>query len=108
MMPLLCLYADLIGVLGGAAIGVGMLDLSWTTYYLETVRAIRLADTFGGLFKATVYGALIAFFGCLRGMQSGSSASAVGDATTSAVVSGIVASILACGILAVVFYVVGI
>ncbi len=108
MMPLLCLYADFIGVLGGAIIGIGMLDLSWTTYFLETTRAIRLADMFGGLFKSTVYGVLIAFFGCLRGLQCGNSASAVGDATTSAVVSGIVASIVACGILAVVFYVVGI
>jgi phospholipid/cholesterol/gamma-HCH transport system permease protein len=108
MMPLLCLYADFIGVLGGAAIGVGMLDLSWTTYYLETTRALRLADMFGGVFKSMIYAALIAFFGCLRGLQCGRSASAVGDATTSAVVSGIVASIVACGILAVVFYVVGI
>ena len=37
MMPLLCLYADFVGVLGGAAIGVGMLDLSWTTYFRETI-----------------------------------------------------------------------
>jgi phospholipid/cholesterol/gamma-HCH transport system permease protein len=108
MMPLLCLYADFVGVLGGAAIGIGMLDLSWTTYYLETTRAIRLGDMFGGVFKSAVYAVLIAFFGCLRGLQCGRSASAVGDATTSAVVSGIVASIVACGILAVVFYVVGI
>jgi phospholipid/cholesterol/gamma-HCH transport system permease protein len=108
MMPLLTLYADFVGVLGGAAIGIGMLDLSWTTYYLETTRAIRLGDMFGGLFKSTVYAVLIGFFGCLRGLQCGRSASAVGDATTSAVVSGIVASIVACGTLAVVFYVVGI
>jgi phospholipid/cholesterol/gamma-HCH transport system permease protein len=108
MMPLLTLYADFVGVLGGAAIGIGMLDLSWATYYLETTRAIRLGDMFGGVFKGAVYAVLIGFFGCLRGLQCGRSASAVGDATTSAVVSGIVASIVACGILAVVFYVVGI
>src|SRR5678815_5829497 len=52
MMPLLCLYADFVGVLGGAAIGVGMLDLSWTTYVQETARAVRLGDTAGGLFKS--------------------------------------------------------
>lgn len=108
MMPLLCLYSDFIGLLGGATIGIGMLDLSWTTYFQETTRAITLTDTFGGLFKSTVYGALIGFFGCLRGLQCGNSSSAVGDAATSAVVSGMVASIVACGILAVVFYVVGI
>jgi phospholipid/cholesterol/gamma-HCH transport system permease protein len=55
--------------------------------------------------KSVVYGALIAFFGCLRGMQCGNSSSAVGDAATSAVVSSIVACIVANGILAVVFYV---
>jgi phospholipid/cholesterol/gamma-HCH transport system permease protein len=108
MMPLLCLYSDLVGILGGAAIGVGMLDLSWTTYYLETTHAITLGYIFVGLFKSVVYGTLIAFFGCLRGLQCGNSSSAVGDAATSAVVSAIVASIVANGILAVVFYVVDI
>ena len=108
MMPLLCLYSDFVGVLGGAAIGVGMLDLSWTTYFRETMNAISLSDVFGGVFKSTVYGVLIALAGCLRGIQCGSSSSAVGDATTSAVVTGIVAIVVACGIFAVVFYVLGI
>ena len=108
MMPLLCLYSDFVGLLGGAAIGVGMLDLSWTTYFQETTRAITLTDTFGGVFKSSVYGVLIALSGCLRGLQCGNSSSAVGDAATSAVVTGIVAIIVACGIFAVVFYVLGI
>jgi phospholipid/cholesterol/gamma-HCH transport system permease protein len=108
MMPLLCLYSDLVGVLGGAAIGVGMLDLSWTTYFRETSNAISLGDVFGGVFKASVYGVLIALSGCLRGMQCGNSSSAVGDAATSAVVTGIVAIVVACGTFAVVFYVLGI
>ena len=108
MMPLLCLYSDIVGVLGGAAIGVGMLDLSWTTYLRETTNAIGLTDVFGGVFKASVYGVLIALSGCLRGIQCGNSSSAVGDATTSAVVTGIVAIVVACGVFAVVFYVLGI
>jgi phospholipid/cholesterol/gamma-HCH transport system permease protein len=108
MMPLLCLYSDFVGVLGGAAIGVGMLDLSWTTYFQETANAIRLTDVLGGVFKSSVYGVLIALAGCLRGLQCGNSSSAVGDAATSAVVTGIVAIIVACGIFAVVFYVLGI
>ncbi|MGZ9128030.1 MAG: MlaE family ABC transporter permease [Candidatus Binatia bacterium] len=108
MMPLLCLYADFIGVLGGAAVAVGMLDISWTTYIRETMNAITLTQLFGGLFKSTVYGLLIALAGCLRGLQCGKSSSAVGDAATSAVVTGIVAIVLACGIFAVVFYVLGI
>lgn len=105
MMPLLCLYSDLVGILGGAAIGVGMLDISWASYYLETTRSIDLAYISVGVIKSIVYGVLIAFFSCLRGMQCGNSSSAVGDATTSAVVSSIVACVVANGILAVVFYV---
>ena len=108
MMPLLCLYSDFVGILGGAAIGVGMLDLSWTTYFRETTNAINLTGLFGGVFKSSVYGVLIALSGCLRGIQCGSSSSAVGDAATSAVVTGIVAIVTACGIFAVVFYVLGI
>ncbi len=108
MMPLLCLYSDFVGVMGGAAIGVGMLDLSWTTYFRETSNAINLTDVFGGVFKSSVYGVLIALAGCLRGIQCGNSSSAVGDAATSAVVTGIVAIVLACGVFAVVFYVLGI
>jgi len=108
MMPLLCLYSDLVGVMGGAVIGVGMLDLSWTTYFRETTNAISLTDVFGGVFKGAVYGVLIALAGCLRGLQCGSSSSAVGDAATSAVVTGIVAIVVACGIFAVLFYVLGI
>jgi len=108
MMPLLCLYSDFVGILGGAAIGVGMLDLSWTTYFRETTNAINLTGLFGGVFKSSVYGVLIALAGCLRGIQCGNSSSAVGDAATSAVVTGIVAIVTACGVFAVVFYVLGI
>ena len=108
MMPLLCLYSNFIGMLGGAAIGVGMLRLPLRLYYDQTVSAVTLTDFFGGIFKASVYGVLIAIAGCLRGMQSGTSSSAVGDATTSAVVTGIVFIISACGIFAVVFWVLGI
>jgi phospholipid/cholesterol/gamma-HCH transport system permease protein len=108
MMPLLCVYADVVGIAGGAAIGVGMLDLSWTTYVQQTVHAVSMRDLAGGVFKSGVYGVLIALAGCLRGLQSGTSSSAVGDAATSAVVSGIVAIIVACGVFAVVFYVLGI
>ena len=108
MMPLLCLYADFVGVIGGAVIGVGMLDLSWTTYFHQTANAISLTDIAGGVFKASVYGVLIALSGCLRGLQCGNSSSAVGDAATSAVVTGIVAIVVACGIFAVVFYILGI
>jgi phospholipid/cholesterol/gamma-HCH transport system permease protein len=105
MMPLLCLYADLIGIIGGAAIAGGMLAINPEVYFQHVFQAVHIADLVGGVFKASVYGVLVAIAGCLRGMQSGSSASAVGDAATSAVVTGIVLIVCACGILAVVFYV---
>jgi phospholipid/cholesterol/gamma-HCH transport system permease protein len=108
MMPLLCLYADFVGILGGTAIGVGMLDLSPRIYLEQTIQAVRLVDTAGGVFKAAVYGGLIALAGCLRGLQAGSSASAVGRAATSAVVTGMVAIIVACGLFAFLFYILGI
>lgn len=108
MMPLLCLYSDAVGILGGVVVGVLGLGLSPVTYYQYTQWAVQLDDLVGGVLKASVYGVLIALFGCLRGMQSGNSSSAVGDATTKAVVSSIVAIISACGLFAVIFYVLGI
>jgi phospholipid/cholesterol/gamma-HCH transport system permease protein len=108
MMPLLCLYADFVGILGGATIGVGMLNLSERIYLEQTIHAVRLGDTMGGLFKSSVYGGLIALAGCFRGLQAGSSASAVGNAATSAVVTSVVAIIVACGFFAFLFYVLGV
>lgn len=105
MMPLLCLYADALGVLGGLLIGVGMLHLPPQTYLQQTFQAVSLADLGGGVLKASVYGVLVALSGCLRGLQCGNSASAVGEAATSAVVTGLVLIISACGVFAVVFYV---
>jgi phospholipid/cholesterol/gamma-HCH transport system permease protein len=90
MMPLLVLYADLMGILGGALIGWGVLDLTLMEYVQQTVGAVGLNDFGIGLFKGAVFGILVAVAGCLRGMQCGRSASAVGQATTSAVVTGIV------------------
>jgi phospholipid/cholesterol/gamma-HCH transport system permease protein len=103
MMPLLCLCADLLGIFGGLFVGVGMLNLSATNYMRETISTLTLVNVFGGLFKATFYGALIAIAGCLRGFQCGNSSSAVGDAATQAVVTSIVMVVVACGVFAVIF-----
>jgi phospholipid/cholesterol/gamma-HCH transport system permease protein len=107
MMPLLCLYSDALGILGGSLIGIGMLNLPPVTYFNQTFNAVSISDLVGGVVKASVYGVLVAISGCLRGLQSGSSSSAVGDAATSAVVTGIVAIIVACGMFAVAFYILG-
>jgi phospholipid/cholesterol/gamma-HCH transport system permease protein len=95
MMPLLSLYADLMGLLGGFVIGVSMLDLNFMEYYNKTREAVGINDFWVGLFSAAVFGVLVALSGCLRGMQCGRSASAVGEATTSAVVTGIVSIVVA-------------
>jgi phospholipid/cholesterol/gamma-HCH transport system permease protein len=103
MMPLLCLYADLLGMLGGGLIGVGLLDISPMQYFHETRAALDLAQFAAGLIKAAVFGVLVALSGCLRGMQCGRSASAVGEAATSAVVTAIVAVIVSDSILTVIY-----
>jgi len=108
MMPLLCLYADFLGILGGMFVGVGMLGLSARNYMQETIATLTLTNLFGGLFKATFYGLLIAIAGCLKGFQCGNSSSAVGDAATQAVVMSIVMGVVACGLFAVVFNIIGI
>ena len=107
-MPLLCLYADLMGILGGAIVGVGMLDLGWVEYFNMTKASVKISYFWIGLFHATVFGVLVALAGCLRGMQCGRSASAVGTAATSAVVTGIVAIIVSTAIITVACNVIGI
>ena len=64
MTPLLTLYADLLGMLGGALVGIGMLDIAPVAYVNRSVEALGIADFVMGLVKASVFGALIAFAGC--------------------------------------------
>lgn len=108
MMPLLCLYADLLGILGGAFVGIGTLDLEPILYFEQTRAAITLPDVMAGLVKSAVFGVLVAIAGCFRGMQCGNSASAVGVATTSAVVTGIVFIIVSDALLTVVYDAIGV
>jgi phospholipid/cholesterol/gamma-HCH transport system permease protein len=108
MMPLLCLYANLMGILGGAAVAVGLYGANPMLYFDRTKEAVGLNDLGIGLFMSIVFGVLVALAGCLRGMQCGRSASAVGDAAISAVVTGIVAIIVATAIITVLCDVIGI
>ena len=103
MMPLLTLYADIMGILGGALVGVTLFDIGTYEYFRQTRSAIDLIDVFGGLFKGLVYGAIVAISGCLRGMECGRSSAAVGVATTSAVVTSIVFIVVACAVLTVTY-----
>ena len=107
MMPLLCIYSNLLGILGGAIVGVTMLDLGASQYFYQTQGALTLTDFTVGLVKSAVFGVLVAFAGCLRGMQCGSNSAAVGLATTSAVVTGIVFIVVSDAILTVMYDILG-
>lgn len=95
MMPLLCIYADLMGVLGGFIVGVLMLGLNPELYLSQTFHSVPLANFWIGLAHSAVFGVLVALAGCYRGMRCGRSAMAVGQATTSAVVTGILSIVIA-------------
>ncbi len=107
-VPLLTIYANVIGMLGGSLVTVALTDVSLLQYYVQTVQSIGLIDWASGLFKATVYGIIIAISGCLRGMQSKKSAAAVGEAATSAVVMSIVLIIVAEAVLTIMYQILGI
>ncbi len=103
MMPLLALWADLLGIGGGFLIAALTLDISMVEYYNQTINAVVLRHFGVGLFKAIIFGYLVAFSGCLRGMQCGRSASAVGTAATSAVVTAIVLIVVSDAVMTVLF-----
>jgi phospholipid/cholesterol/gamma-HCH transport system permease protein len=108
MMPLLCIYADLMGILGGFIVGVAMLDIGPLQYLQSTWDSVPLANFWVGLAHSTVFGVLIALAGCYRGMRCGRSALAVGQATTSAVVTGILSIIIATAIITVICQIIGV
>lgn len=103
MMPLLCVYADLMGILGGVFIGQTVLGLSPSEFMHQAMHSVRLSHCMQGLAKSAVFGILIGFAGCLRGMACGRSAMAVGEATTSAVVTSIVFIVVSDSILTIIF-----
>jgi phospholipid/cholesterol/gamma-HCH transport system permease protein len=107
MMPLLTIYADVLAILGGAVVGLTALDVGAAQYLERTLQALALRDIAIGIVKGTVFGVLVALSGCLRGMQAGRSAAAVGLAATSAVVTAIVLIVVVEGLFAVVLNALG-
>ena len=108
MMPMLTLYSSLMGILGGFAVGLAMLDISVVQYASQTVNAVGLNSLLGGLFKSVIYGSLVALAGCQQGMACGNSAMAVGESTTRAVVMGIVLIVVSASVLTVIYINLGI
>jgi len=103
MVPLLSIFTSLFGLVGG---GVVMLALGFPliTYYNQVVSAADMPGFLGGFIKAAVFGVLISAIGCRRGFQTKQGSQAVGIAATRAVVSGIVLTVIAEGIFAVIYY----
>lgn len=94
IMPLLCMYANALGILGGALVAGG-LGISWSEYLTEMQTTMTLAHIGTGLAKSLVFGLLIALAGCRAGIRCGRSSEAVGNAATEAVVVALVLLIVA-------------
>jgi phospholipid/cholesterol/gamma-HCH transport system permease protein len=107
LAPLLTIISDFFGMLGGAFVFI-LIGHPLTTYVDQITQAATISDIMGGLFKAIPFGLAITGVGCLRGLQTKTGASAVGDSTTSAVVSGIVLIIILDGVISTMYYFLGI
>lgn len=99
MLPLLTIYADIMGILGGMLIGVGMLGINPLEYWNHTQMAVKLSNLWVGLANSVAFGIIIAIAGCYHGMKCERSAAGVGTATTSAVVSAITGIVIATAII---------
>ena len=108
MMPLLVIYADLMGIIGGFIVGVTMLDLSAGEYLTTTWESVGLANMAIGIVHGTVFGVIVGLTGCYQGIRCGRSASSVGSATTAAVVNGIVLIIGSTAVITVICNVLGV
>ncbi len=107
MTPLLAIFANVFGLIGGLIVYL-MLGFPVVTYVNEVTYIVDYVDMLGGLAKAMAFGLIVAGVGCQRGLQTGYGASAVGIATTRAVVAAIIWIAVADGLFAVLFYYLGI
>jgi phospholipid/cholesterol/gamma-HCH transport system permease protein len=105
MLPALVAYADLLGFLGGAFVGVTLLHLGAVEYARQTQDALALRHVIIGLVKSVAFGMVVALTGCYYGIRCGRSAAAVGEATTKAVVMGIVLVVVVDAVFTVLLYV---
>ncbi len=104
VVPILTVYADLFGIVGGLIIGVTSLDLTLKTYVTQSMKTIQIFDIVTSIIKAAVFAGLISAIGCQRGFQVRSGAQDVGKFTTSAVVMAIFMIVVADSIFAIMFY----
>ncbi len=103
MTPLLALYANMLGILGGMVIAMFLLSIPPTAYWVEMLTIVDMSDIMTGLIKASAFGLIVGTSGCLRGLQAERSADGVGKAATSAVVTAILLMVVADALFAVLF-----
>jgi phospholipid/cholesterol/gamma-HCH transport system permease protein len=103
MTPLLTLFSNVLGLLGGA-VTMQTFGIPFLTFFREADSAVNLSDFLAGFVKSFVFAILVAGIGCLRGLQTQAGASAVGEAATRAVVSGIILLVIVDGLFALAYY----
>lgn len=102
MMPLLTIYSNVVGILGGMLVGAAV-GIPPALFWTEMLTVVDLTQASLGVIKSVFFGATIAIAGCLQGMKSGGSSAAVGKATTRAVVASITAIIILDSVFAIIF-----
>jgi phospholipid/cholesterol/gamma-HCH transport system permease protein len=108
MTPLLTLYANMLGIVGGLFVAAGLLSIPPTAYWVQMQSSVDMSDLVTGVIKAITFGGIVGLSGCLRGLQSDRSAIGVGRSTTSAVVTAILLLVVADAIYAVIFNMLGV
>ncbi len=104
MLPLLTIYADIIGIFGGYLIGVFKLDITHNLYWEVTWNALKMKDVLTGLFKSLIFAMIICIVACYEGMRVEGGAEGVGTATTKAVVIAFILIIAADCLFTALFY----
>lgn len=108
MLPLLTIYADIMGILGGLLISSGLLGINPIEYWHHTQMAVKLSNVWIGLINSFVFGLVVAIAGCFHGMKCERSAAGVGQATTAAVVSAITGIVIATAVITFICQILGI
>jgi phospholipid/cholesterol/gamma-HCH transport system permease protein len=108
MMPLLTVYADFMGILGGLIISTSMFGISYMEYFNRIQNAVTLNHLWVGIVHSFIFGVIISIAGCYHGIKCGRSAAAVGEAITSAVVSAIMSIIVATAIITYICQIIGV
>ena len=101
--PILTLFADIVSIFS-SMLTMLIYGIPFINFYNGMLSAVDIEDIGSGLIKATLFGVVVSAVGCLRGMQTGNGAAAVGISATRAVVSSIVLIVLVDGIFAFISY----